>query len=336
MRRSTLLGVLLMICAAGTPATAVSGPAGHAPIGVMGDHTHKKGETMLSYRYMRMGMNGMRDNDDSISRSKVLQDFRVTPTSMDMEMHMFGVMHAPIDKLTLMVMVPYVRLDMDHRTRPGTTFSTHSEGLGDIRVTALVDLWEKGGHKIHANLGISFPSGSITKQDRLPPPVAATVRMPYPMQLGSGTYDLLPGLTYNGHQDAWAWGGQLTSEIRLNENHAGYRLGDEYALTAWGARVLTKWVSTSLRLEWHQNVNIRGRDDSTYVNVNPPVVPTTDPGRQATMQLDALLGLNLEVPSGPLAGIRLAVEAGLPVYQRLDGPALETDWITTLGLQYAF
>jgi hypothetical protein len=105
-------------------------------------------------------------------------------------------------------------------------------------------------------------------------------------------------------------------------------------LTAWGARVLTKWVSTSLRLERHQNVNIRGRDDSS--SVNPAVVPTADPGRKATMQLDAPLGFNLEVPSGPLSGIRLAVEAGLPVYQRLDGPALETDWITTLGLQYAF
>ena len=28
----------------------------HAPISVMGDHTHGKGEWMLSYRYMGMGM----------------------------------------------------------------------------------------------------------------------------------------------------------------------------------------------------------------------------------------------------------------------------------------
>ena len=54
------------------------------------------------------------------------------------------------------------------------------------------------------------------------------------------------------------------------------------------------------------------------------------------MQLDALTGLNFEVPSGPLAGIRFAVEAGLPVHQRLDGPQFETDWTTTIGAQYAF
>jgi len=29
----------------------------HAPIGVMGDHRHKAGEFMLSYRYMNMQMN---------------------------------------------------------------------------------------------------------------------------------------------------------------------------------------------------------------------------------------------------------------------------------------
>ena len=31
---------------------------GHAPIGVMGDHLHKRGEWMLSYRFMRMNMEG--------------------------------------------------------------------------------------------------------------------------------------------------------------------------------------------------------------------------------------------------------------------------------------
>lgn len=31
---------------------------GHAPIGVMGDHLHKTGEVMLSYRFMHMDMGG--------------------------------------------------------------------------------------------------------------------------------------------------------------------------------------------------------------------------------------------------------------------------------------
>ena len=41
-------------------------PDGHAPIGVMGDHMHKKGEYMMSYRYMTMNMGGLLDGGDDI------------------------------------------------------------------------------------------------------------------------------------------------------------------------------------------------------------------------------------------------------------------------------
>jgi len=34
--------------------------------------------------------------------------------------------------------------------------------------------------------------------------------------------------------------------------------------------------------------------------------------------------------------LRLAAEAGAPVYQDLDGPQLETDLVFTLGAQYTF
>ena len=47
-------------------------------------------------------------------------------------------------------------------------------------------------------------------------------------------------------------------------------------------------------------------------------------------------GVTFQLPSDPLHGVRFAIEAGLPTYQHLDGPGLETDWITTVGVQYAF
>jgi hypothetical protein len=258
----------------------------------------------------------------------------VTPTRMDMEMHMFGAMYAPIDGLTLMVMVPLVSMGMDHLTGMGVTFSTKSKGLGDIRVAGLVDLWESGHHKIHANVGLSLPSGSISENDSTPAMGGAKVRLPYPMQIGSGSVDFLPGLTYNGHDDALSWGAQVRGEVRLNENHADYRLGNEYAMTAWGSYTLTDWVSLSLRAEWQQQLNHRGQDPSLAELI--AVVPTADKGRRAFMRLDVLAGVNFVMPSGPADGIRFALEAGLPAYQRLDGPGLETDWIVTAGIQYAF
>jgi hypothetical protein len=300
----------------------------------MGDHTHHSGEWMVSYRYMRMRMAGLRDDDDRIGASRVLEAFPVTPLRMEMEMHMFGLMFAPIEQVTLALMVPYVRLEMDHRTRMGARFTTRSDGIGDVRANALIKLLNGHAHQLHAQLGVSFPTGSITEQDRTPASGGSTVRIPYPMQLGSGTFDFLPALTYAGHREIYSWGAQGRGEIRMNENHANYRLGNEYALTAWGAVDLLDTVSASLRLEWGQVLNTRGRDESP--RINPAMIPTADPGRRAAARLDLLAGVNFSAPKGALEGFRLAIEAGLPVYQRLDGPGLETDWLLTTGVQYAF
>ena len=94
----------------------------HAPIGVMADHIHKKNELMLSYKYMFMEMDGNRDGTRSLSTADVLADFPVSPTDMDMEMHMIGIMFAPNDRLTLMGMIPYTLISMNHETRMGRKF----------------------------------------------------------------------------------------------------------------------------------------------------------------------------------------------------------------------
>jgi hypothetical protein len=312
----------------------VAAPDSHAPIGVMGEHMHEAGEVMLSYRYMRMSMDGNRDRTERIGRGGVLDDFLVAPTEMDMEMHMFGIMWAPHDRITLMTMLPFVRLDMDHVamnpvTGTSVEFTTRSNGIGDVRVTGLVSLYDDETHHVHANAGLSFPTGTITAKDDTP---MGRVRLPYPMQLGSGTWDLLPGVTYTGQAEAYSWGGQLLGTVRTGRNSKGYRLGDRVDASAWGARRWTPWLSTSLRLAWSSWGNIHGDDDG----LNPNLVPTADPDRRGGHRLDGLLGFNLIVTQGVLRNHRFAFEMGLPLYRWLYGPQLETDWQLWAGWQYAF
>lgn len=309
-------------------------PDGHAPIMVMGDHIHKTGELMLSYRYMRMTMDGNRDGSHRLSEAEIVDpsgeyQFRVAPTDMDMEMHMFGAMYAPSDRLTLMAMIPYTELSMNHLTRSGHHFSTDSSGLGDIKISGLYSLYEAGSFWIHLNMGLSFPTGSISKKDQTP---MGRVRLPYPMQLGSGTYDFLPGITFHGQSERWSWGGQALATIRLGENSHDYTLGDRLELTTWVSRVFSRVVSGSLRLAWEDWGNIDGADP----RLNPALVPTADPHRRGGRRLDLFTGLNLRIPSGFLKRHRLAIEAGRPLYQDFDGPQLETDWKVTAGWQYMF
>jgi hypothetical protein len=295
----------------------------------MGDHTHKAGEWMLSYRYMVMRMNGNRDGRSSRSRRDVLGQFPVAPTDMTMEMHMFGLMWAPTDRLTLMGMAPFLYAKMDHRTRMGQQFRTKSEGLGDTKLTALYLLHGTETRRLHLNLGVSLPLGTVDEKDRTP---TGRVRLPYPMQLGSGSYEILPGLMLQGQRENWSWGTQAIATLRLNQNDNDYQLGNKLMVTAWLARHWLRELSTSIRLEGQAWGNIHGSDPA----LNPQLVPTADPDRRAGRRIDLLAGLNWYFRSGPLRGHRIVIEVGIPMYQWLDGPQLETDWVLTVGWQRAF
>ena len=114
MRRSTLSITIfllaLSVVMADTPKEHHECPA---PIGVMGEHEHKAGEMMLAYRFMTMNMQGLQSGTDAVETVDVLKDFMMTSTTMDMRMHMFGVMFAPHDKITFMGMTSYQQRHME-------------------------------------------------------------------------------------------------------------------------------------------------------------------------------------------------------------------------------
>jgi hypothetical protein len=288
-------------------------PDAQAPIGVMGDHVHKKGRIMPSYRYMRMEMDGNRSGSDDISTADVLNRFMVAPTNMTMEMHMFGLMYGLTDDVNLMVMVPYIEKSMDHVTRAGVRFTTKSEGLADVTLTGLVQLFDDGPHRLHLNAGLSFPTGSIDKRDATPADPDA--QLPYPMQTGSGTYD------------ECSWGAQALGAIRIGKNDRDYSFGNRVSLTAWAARPLTRWLSGSLRVGWEAWDDVDGGDPA----LNPLMVQTADPDRQSGQRVDLIFGINALLPSGALERNLPGVEIAVPLYQDLDGPQIETDWIVTAG-----
>jgi hypothetical protein len=341
---------------------------GHAPIGVMGDHPHKKGEWMLSYRFMRMNMEGNRIGTNEVSPEEIVTTvpnlnpvvtptgmtvvppfLRVVPTKMTMDMHMFGGMYAPTDNTTLMAMLPYIRKEMDHVTFQAPNpmmgipadntnriggFTTKSEGIGDLKLSAMHRLYDGSVNHVHLNLGISAPTGSIKKRDTILDPFGRTpdVRLPYSMQIGTGTWDLLPGITYNARVNDVSWGAQYMAEVRLeSENSQGYAFGDKHTVTGWVAYEFASWISASFRAEYTTQSDIDGFD----AQIGGPV-QTANPDFYGGKRLDLLGGVNLVVPEGPLKGHRLAFEAGAPVYQDLNGPQMETDWIFTVGWQKAF
>ncbi|MEM6488308.1 MAG: transporter [Pseudomonadota bacterium] len=327
---------------------------GHAPIGVMGDHLHAAGEIMFSYRFMQMDMGGSRIGTDQVSPATIVTTvpnrffgapmqpptLRVVPTDMTMQMHMLGAMFAPTDWLTLMAMTMYIDKEMDHITFAGPVgtdvlggFTTESAGLGDTSVAALIGLYDDGTHKLHLNAGLSLPTGSITETGQILTPMGGqpTVRLPYSMQLGSGTVDLKPGATYRGTSGALGWGLQAIGTLRLGRNDEGYSLGDGATATGWVSYAPAPWISVSGRVEGATLGAIDGRD---ALIAGP--VQTADPDNYGGRTISLFAGVNLAGQSGFLRNQRLAFEIGLPVYQDLNGPQMETNWTATFGYQVAF
>lgn len=331
---------------------AVSYASDHAPIGVMADHRHKKGEWMLSYRYAYMDMDGNRDGTKALDPETIVTTvanpfgspatLRVVPTQMEMNMHMVGAMYGLSDRITVMGMGMIMSNEMDHVTFAGGAgdtslgeFTTKSSGVGDTTLGAIIglDKGTKAHRQINLGLAISIPTGSNTKTDTVLTPMDTTpeLRLPYPMQIGSGTWDAKPSLTGRTRFGRWSVGGQASAVIRLDTNKEGYQLGDRVEGTTWLAYEPKPGVSVSGRLRVQSQGKIDGNDDEIAVPVQ-----TADPNNQGGEILEALVGVNFAASKGALKGARFAAELGLPLYRDLNGPQLETDMTVTLGVQKAF
>ncbi|MEO0505577.1 MAG: transporter [Bacteroidota bacterium] len=307
-------------------------PDGHAPISVMGDHMHGKGEWMLSYRYMYMNMGDLKQESNDASFADALEDYMVTPTEMPMNMHMVGAMYAPSDKITIMAMFNYLSMEMDHLTRMGGTFITESNGFGDIQLSGMYRFFNRNRQSVHAQVGVSIPTGSITESDVTPASAPNEVELPYPMQIGSGTFDTNLALTYLGQTDQISWGGQLRAILRFGENDRDFRYGNRQNLTGWFAVKAADWLSFSTRLE----ALVVGEIDGADPNLNPMMVITADTANSGGNFLNGGLGFNVYIPKGALKNLRFGFEFATPLYQDLNGIQLKQKETLTFGTQYAF
>lgn len=323
-------------------------PDAHAPLSIMGDHMHRTGEIMISMRQMRMTMSSNKIGTDKVSDARILNvqnsnggmfsTLKAVPRKMVMDMTMLGVMYAPNDRVTLASMVHLRTNEMTVTAyNPAGVslgdFKTRSDGLGDTSISALIAVPTNRGGSLHAGLGFRLPTGSIKETGLMQTPMNMWVeaRLPYGIQLGSGTYDFTPSLTYQKYVGEFSWGAQWGSIIRLGKNSQGYRLGDHHQFDLWGARRLSaSWsVSTHLNLTSTQKIN--GQDRL----IDKPI-QTAQTAFYGGERANFGMGVNWIGRNGPLKGHRFAAEVLGPIYEDLNGPQMALDWSLMVGYQKAF
>ena len=306
-------------------------PDGHAPISIMADHTHHKGGLMFSYRYMTMDMRQLRQGREDVTTSDAHANYMIAPQDMVMNMHMLGLMYAPTDKITLAVMGNYLENDMNLQMRNENQFATNTSGLGDVSVNALYSIFNKNRKALHAQVGVTIPTGSIEEKNVLPISMGNALQLPYPMQLGTGSFGANLGLTYLGQCDKFSWGHQLTGIININDNNQDYKFGNRYKFNNWIAAKAGDNLSVSVRLEGMLVDEI----DGTSPLLNPIMVTTADTVNSGGTHFNSGFGLNYLVTNGGLKGLSFATEITTPLYQDLNGIQLKQNYNLIFGMQYA-
>ena len=323
------------------------------PIGIGGGRVIKPGQLMLSYRYMLSQKNQLAEGDDNVSTSKVATmrnhfagrpgqpaTYRSAPESMTVQVHGFGAQVGITDGLSALIGIPYVikeRTAVTFRGPAGTsklgTYENETSGIGDITVSGLYKLYDDAIHHLHLMAGLSFPTGSIREDGKTLQANGTTGRrrLAYGLQLGTGTYNLLPGLTYWGAAGPWNWGVQALGQINLGENDEGYTFGDRAYVTAWGGYTLGYGFTASMRLSQEYTGDIDGNDNSIS-----GASPTSDPNNYGGWKTQASFGIDYRVPEGPLKGVTPGIEVTVPLYQDLNGPQLEDAWTLFVGVRKVF
>jgi hypothetical protein len=312
-----------------------------SPAGVTVGMRHLKGMWMFSYNYMNMQMQGNQSGTSPVSNNAIYNNYLMAGTKMNMDMHMLMGMYGITDRLTVMAMASYDVMNMSMVGLPGETMTMYpdgsmtitpsttsqamqskSSGWSDTKLLAQYAFYIHKGTSLTASAGVSIPTGS-TQEMGTAEDMYLNRRLPYMMQLGSGTVDLLPGLTYlHSDNHNFEFSVQATSAIRTYNNNVGYRLGNEFNLNAWAAYQLFGCLSPSVRVEGTNTGNIQGYDPELQERIIEPSGSSANYGGNV---VNGYVGLSYYFKKVPVLNTsRVLVEYGIPLYQNLNGIQLST------------
>jgi hypothetical protein len=324
------------------------------PAGVFGAHMVDGGAFGLMYTPMIMGMAHNYIGSTQVSQQYIATQIpyvptpgammkpptlRIVPASMTADMNMFHIMYGITDSFNLMIMGNYMVKSMTMTSFTGMKGSTElgnssssTQGWGDTSFLGLVRVYQDEINHVHLNLGFSAPTGSVTESATMLNPMNQwmTMRAMYAMQPGTGTYDALYGITYTGKLGAWSWGFVYRGRAAFSNNDQGYRWGPSNEMTGWAAYEALPGLSLTARAAGTVWGSIHGSDPE----INGPM-QGANPNYYGGQRVEMFGGLEYKTAALGTP-VRVALEAGAPIYQNLNGPQMGKAWQVNLAAGVRF
>ena len=329
-------------------------PGKYEPIGVLASCCTGKGDWTFSYAYMDMYYKGNKMGTEKVSDGIVYQQdaYMMSPGIMNMQTHMLMGMYGISNRFSTTLILNYNMNNMTMHPMPADLMNTltgmtmgsiympsssHASGIGDSKIYVMYKLRQECRYNVIVSGGLSIPTASTTINGVTM--MGVNQRLPYLMQLGTGTWDLMPGITYFGQRNVSAvhllsYGAEAGAVIRPANNARGYSYGNQYNITAWVSLKFHQWISCSARLQASSQGKITGFDPAIY-----PLMyydPGSNPGNYGGQSAVAYLGVNFYINKGSIKDLRLLAEYGAPVYQNLHGTQLSLYGTLQAGVKYSF
>ena len=334
------------------PAAADSPVAAQAPapLGVFGVDMLGEGKISVSLMPSFARLGGPQMGRTQVSPPYVISNvvsgrtpvgahlLRMVPTSFEFFSQSASIAYGLTPNITLVAATSFLEKNVNMLTFKGLagftplgTSTGHTEGFGDTMVAGVWRVYQDGMNQVNVNLGLSLPTGGTTNVQTLllPNGTAPSNIAFYGMQEGSGTVDALPGVAYSGVLNAWSWGASYRARLALGDNTQGWRYGEYQEVNAWGGYTWTPGLETTLRINASTQTAIHGLDP-----LIKGYAQGANPYFYGGEHVDVFGGANI---SGRFFGVpaaTLAIEAGLPLYQNLNGPQAARDWQIGMALRY--
>ncbi len=223
-------------------------------------------------------------------------------------------------RAALFGIVPYMHKSLKVNTPIGRITRTTS-GIGDLlflgRYTAYA--LDRAGSTIRIAPfgGVKVPTGKHRDTDRLGP-------LPQPLQLGSGSTDVLGGLVFTWQTRAWEF--DADAGYRKNTEAENFRFGDQaFADASFQYRLWPRQLGAGVPAFVYAVVesNLARQAGSRLGGIR-------DPNSGGT-EWDVDLGLQYVTPRHVIEGI-----FQIPAVQRVGGTALKSDYKLSVGFRWNF
>ena len=218
------------------------------------------------------------------------------------------------EKLALFAALPYLRKEL--RQSGGVRRS--SQGIGDLTIFGRYTLFQRDGIgrtlRLGVIAGVKAPTGDDDEADALG-------RLPIPLQSGTGSWDSFIGLVVSSETLQGGFHSQLTYQAKTAANN--FEAGDVSRLDlSWQRRVWPRALQPS--------------SDAFVYGVLEANIIRSKKARVAGQVNNDSGGTTIFITPGiQYVSKKLILEAAIqiPVYQDLNGTALESDYVFRAGFR---